>query len=92
MQRSLHSVQQLFPAEVDVTIPEAGRAKTTAQVENGILAISNPFTRSRATARECVGASFYATSTELELDNAAIPNAISIVQDENQFAGAERLG
>jgi hypothetical protein len=26
------------------------------------------------------------------LDMPAIPNAISIVQDENQLAGAERLG
>jgi len=77
---------------MEVTTPEAGRAKTTAQVEDGILGISNSFTRSRATARECVGACFHAAATKPGFGYAAIPNAISIVQDENQLAVAERLG
>jgi hypothetical protein len=51
-------------AQVEVTVPEAGRVKTTAKVENGILGISNSFTRSRGIARECVGACFYATATK----------------------------
>jgi hypothetical protein len=41
-------------AQVEMTVPEAGRVKTTAKVENGILGISNSFTRSRGTARECM--------------------------------------
>jgi hypothetical protein len=51
-------------AQVEVTIPEAGRVKTTAKVENGILGVSNSFTRFRGTARECVGACFYASATK----------------------------
>jgi hypothetical protein len=39
-------------AQVEVTIPEAGRVKTTTKVENGILGIANSFTRTRGTARE----------------------------------------
>jgi hypothetical protein len=42
-------------AQVEVTLPEAGRVKTTAKVENGILGVANSFTRFRGTARECVG-------------------------------------
>jgi hypothetical protein len=30
-------------AQVEMTVPEAGRVKTTAKVENGILGISNSF-------------------------------------------------
>jgi hypothetical protein len=41
-------------AQVEMTVPEAGRVKTTAKVENGILGISNSFTRSRGTAPECM--------------------------------------
>jgi hypothetical protein len=41
-------------AQVEMTVPEACRVKTTAKVENGILGISNSFTRSRGTARECM--------------------------------------
>jgi hypothetical protein len=51
-------------AQVEMTVPDAGRVKTTAKVENGILGISNSFTRSRGTARECVGACFYAAATK----------------------------
>ena len=51
-------------AQVEVTVPEAGRVKTIAKVENGILGISNSFIRSRGVARECVGACFYATATK----------------------------
>jgi hypothetical protein len=40
-----------------MTVSEAGRVETTAKVENGILGISNSFTRYRGTARECVHAS-----------------------------------
>ncbi len=50
-------------AQVEMTVPEAGRVKTIAKVENGILGISNSFTRFRGTARECVGACFYASAT-----------------------------
>jgi hypothetical protein len=78
-------------AQVELTIPEAGRVTTTAKVENGILGISNSFTRSRGTARECVGACFCATAPKPGFGYAAIPNAILIVQDENQLADAERL-
>ena len=51
-------------AQVEMTIPEAGRVKTIAKVENGILGISNSFTRFSGTARECVGACFYASATK----------------------------
>ncbi len=51
-------------AQVEVTVPEAGRVKTIAKVENGILGVSNSFTRFRGTARECVGACFYAAATK----------------------------
>jgi hypothetical protein len=51
-------------AQVEMTVPEAGRVKTTAKVENGILGVSNSFTRFRGTARECVGACFYASATK----------------------------
>lgn len=51
-------------AQVEVTVPEAGRVKTTAKVENGILGITNSFTRFPGTARECVGACFYASATK----------------------------
>ena len=51
-------------AQVEVTVPEAGRVKTTAKVENGILGVANSFTRFRGTARECVGACFYANTTK----------------------------
>ena len=51
-------------AQVEVVVPEAGRVKTTAKVENGILGIANSFTRPRGSARECVGACFYATTTK----------------------------
>jgi hypothetical protein len=30
-------------AQVEVTVPEAGRVKTTAKVENGILGVTNSF-------------------------------------------------
>ena len=50
-------------AQVEVTVPKAGRVKTTAKVENGILGITNSFTRLRATGHECVGACFYANAT-----------------------------
>ncbi len=51
-------------AQVGNDHPEAGRVKTIARVENGILGISNSFTRFRGTARECVGACFYASATK----------------------------
>ena len=51
-------------AQVEVTVPETGRAKTIAKVENGILGVTNSFTRFRGTARECVGACFYASATK----------------------------
>ena len=51
-------------AQVEMNVPEAGRVKTTAKVENGILGVSNSFTRFRGTARECVGACFYASATK----------------------------
>lgn len=51
-------------AQVEVTVPEAGRVKTTAKVENGILGVTNSFTRIRGTGRECVGACFYANATK----------------------------
>jgi hypothetical protein len=54
-------------AQVEVTVPEAGRVKTTAKVENGVLGINNSFTRLRGTARECVGACFYATATKTRI-------------------------
>ena len=50
-------------AQVEVTVPDAGRVKTTTRVENGILGITNSFVRSRGTGRECVGACFYANAT-----------------------------
>ena len=42
-------------AQVEVTLPEAGRVKTTAKVENGILGVANSFTRFRGTHGKCVG-------------------------------------
>ena len=51
-------------SQVEMTVPEAGRVKTTAKVENGILGVSNSFTRFRGTAPECVGACFYASATK----------------------------
>ena len=30
-------------AQVEVTVPEAGRVKTTAKVENGIFGVANSF-------------------------------------------------
>ena len=51
-------------AQVEFTAPETGRVKTTAKVENGILGVTNSFTRFRGTARECVGACFYASATK----------------------------
>ena len=54
-------------AQVEVTIPEAGRVKTIAKVEHGILGISNSFTRFSGTARECVGACFYASVTKTKV-------------------------
>jgi hypothetical protein len=51
-------------AQVEMTVPEAGRVKTTAKVDNGIFGVSNSFTRSRGTARECVGACFYPSATK----------------------------
>jgi hypothetical protein len=45
-------------AQVEVVVPEAGRVKTTAKVENRILGVANSFTRRRGSARECVGACF----------------------------------
>jgi hypothetical protein len=51
-------------AQMEVTVPEAGRVKTTAKVQNGILGVTNSFMRLRATGRECVGACFYANATK----------------------------
>jgi hypothetical protein len=51
-------------AQVEMSVPEAGRIKTTAKVENGILGVSNSYTRIRGVARECVGACFYANATK----------------------------
>ena len=51
-------------AQVKVAVPEAGRVKATAKMENGILGVANSFTRFRGTARECVGACFYANTTK----------------------------
>ena len=51
-------------AQVEVTVPETGRVKTVAKVENGILGVTNSFTRFRGTARECVGACFHASATK----------------------------
>ena len=53
--------------QVEITIPDAGRVKTTAKIENGMLGISNSFTRSRGTGRECVGACFYANATKIRV-------------------------
>lgn len=50
-------------AQVEMTIPDAGRVKTIAKVENGILGISNSYMRLRGTGRECVGACFYTAAT-----------------------------
>ena len=77
-------------AQVEMTIPEAGRVKTIARVENGILGISNSFTRFRGTARECVGACFYASATKTKVGYAVTPIAISIARDENPLADAEQ--
>jgi hypothetical protein len=54
-------------AQVDIRISEAGLVKTIAKVDNGILGISNSFTRLRGTAHECVGACFYASATKTKL-------------------------
>lgn len=51
-------------AQVEVTVPEGGRVKTIAKVENGVLGVTNSYTRLRGTARECVGACFYASATK----------------------------
>jgi hypothetical protein len=51
-------------AQVEMTVPDAGRIKTIAKVENGILGVSNSFTRNRGVARECVGACYYANATK----------------------------
>ena len=51
-------------AQVEITVPETGRVKTIAKVENGILGVTNSFSRFRGTARECVGACFYASTTK----------------------------
>ena len=51
-------------AQVEVTVPEAGRVKTTAKVDNGILGVTNSFTRIHGTGRECAGACFYANATK----------------------------
>ena len=59
-------------AEVEMTVREAGRVKRTAKVENGILGISNSFTRSRGLARECVGAAFARQPHKPEFGYAAI--------------------
>jgi hypothetical protein len=53
--------------QVEITIPDAGRVKTTAKIENGMLGISSSFTRSRGTGRECVGACFYANATKIRV-------------------------
>lgn len=50
------------------TVPEAGRAKTTTKVDNGILGVANSFTRFRGTVRECVGACFYPSATKTRVD------------------------
>ena len=78
-------------AQVEVTVPETGRVKTTAKVENGILGVTNSFTIFRGTARECVGACFYASATKTRVWLCRDRTAISIVQEENRSADAELL-
>ena len=54
-------------AQVEITVPEGGRVKTFAKVENGVLGVTNSYTRPRGTARECVGACFYASATKTKV-------------------------
>jgi len=75
-------------AQVEVVVPEAGRMKTTAKVENGILGVANSFTRPRGSARECVGACFYATTTKTKLGCAVIRIATLIAPAANLSAAA----
>ena len=42
-------------AQVEMTVPEAGRVKTTAKVENGILGVSNSYTRIRGVGTRMCG-------------------------------------
>ncbi len=51
-------------AQIEMTIPDAGRIKTTAKVQNGILGSVTSLTRRQGVARQCVGACFYATTTK----------------------------
>jgi hypothetical protein len=60
-------------AQVEVTVPEVGRVKTTAKVENGILGVANSFTRFRGTARECAGAYFLRTPQKQRFGRVEIP-------------------
>ena len=60
-----------------------------AKVENGILGVANSFTRFRGTARECVGACFYANTTKTRVWTWQFPIAILIPQEVTRLAGAE---
>ena len=75
MQRSLHSVQQLFPPK--------------SRTEYSAYPTHSPYP-----VRPHANAWLHASTRQphTRVGYAAIPNAISIVQDENQLAGAERLG
>jgi hypothetical protein len=53
-------------AQVEVAIPGQGKMSTVSKVENGILGVTNMFTRDRAAAKECVGACFYARATRMK--------------------------
>lgn len=50
--------------QVEMTIPDVGRIKTLARVQNGILGSVTSLSRRQSVARECVGACFYATTTK----------------------------
>ena len=59
-------------AQVEIVVPDAGRAKTTAKVENGILGVANSLTGPRGSPREGVGGCFYAAATKPKPGCAAI--------------------
>ena len=91
MQRSLHSVQHLFrrsgsdyPRGRSRQDDRTGREWNTRHIQP-IHPIPCDSTRMR-------GCMLLRGSHITRVGYAAIPNAISIVRDENQLAGAERFG
>jgi hypothetical protein len=68
-------------ALIEMAVPEAGRVRTAAKVENGILGVSNFYTWIRGIARECAGACSYASATKTKFGYLVILNEIWIVQD-----------